>query len=286
MADLAERQHGVIEHRQLLALGLSATAIRGRVAAGRLHRVHVGVYAVGHRKLTASGRWMAAVLACGPGAVLSHQTAAALWNIRPSSSPALHVTVPTLAGRRRPGIRIHRTRSLPSHDVGRQDGIAVTSVSRTLLDLADVVGSDDLRRALERSEDQRLLDLGDLQAVLAQPGRRTKKLERALAQADFGSKRSALESDFLALCKRFGLPRPEVNVMVAGHEVDFLFRDQGLVVETDGWSTHGTRRAFERDRRRDIDLARHGLRHIRLTHDRIAHEAAGVAHDVGSLLAL
>ena len=287
VADLAEKQHGVVEHQQLLRLGLSATAIKRRLAAGRLHRIHLGVYAVGHRKLTARGRWMAAVLACGPGAVLSHQTAAALWNIRPSSSPALHVTVPTLDGRRRPGIKIHRTRSLPAHEIGRRDGIAITSVARTLLDLTDVVGVPDLRKALERSEDVRLLDLREIQAVMAEhPGRRTKKLEQALDQADFGFKRSPLESDFLALCKRFGLPRPEVNVEVAGHEVDFYFRDQGLVVETDGWTTHGTRRAFETDRRRDIDYAKHGLQHIRLTHDRIAGEPADVAGDVSSLLAL
>lgn len=287
IARLATDQSGVVGHEQLLALGLSEEAIKRRLALGRLRRVHRGVYAVGHEALTARGRRIAALLACGAGAVLSHQTAGDEWNIRPNASPRIHVTIPGRSGRRRPGIAIHRPRRLPAHEVTRRDDLAITTVARTLLDLADVLTIGDLRKAIERADQVKVLDVQAVYVVMAEhPGRRAKKLERALAIADFAEKRSPLESDFLALCKRFGLPRPEVNVEVAGHEVDFFFRDAGLVVETDGWETHGTRRAFKGDRRRDVDIAKAGLQHVRFTHDEIADDAARVASDVSSLLAL
>lgn len=287
IAELARRQDGVVGHAQLVALGLDRGAIAHRIATGRLHPVHAGVYAVGHTKLSVRGKRIAALLACGEGAVLSHQTAADQWNIRPSSSPRIHVSIPSRSGRRRDRITIHRPRRLPAHEVTRRDGLAITTVARTLLDLTDAVSVADLRRAIERSEDLRLLDARHVERVIAEhPGRRTKKLERALHEADFGFKRSVLESDFLALCKRYGLPRPQVNVEVAGHEVDFFFAEHRLVVETDGWESHRTRRAFEQDRRRDVDYAKLGLQHIRLTHARIAREAADVADDLSSLLAL
>ena len=219
--------------------------------------------------------------------MLSHQTAADHWGIRPSSSPRIHVTITSRNGRRRPGIVIHRPRRVPEDERAVHDGIAVTSVARTLLDLADVVRVSDLRKAVERSEKLRLFDRNAILDVLSEHGgRRTRTLAAALDQADFAHTRSELESDFLALCKRHGLPRPEVNVDVAGQEVDFFFRDHGLVVETDGWLHHRTRRAFEEDRRRDVALAKAGLRHVRLTHARIAREAPIVAGDLSSLLAL
>ena len=287
IARLATAQSGVVGHEQLLALGLSEEQIQRRIVVGRLRPIHRGVYAVGHDALGVRGRRVAALLACGEGAVLSHGTAGDEWNVRPNSSPRIHVSIPSRSGRRRPGITIHRPRRLPAHEVTRHDGLAITTVARTLLDLADVLTLGDLRKAIERADGRKILDVQAVHVVIAEhPGRRIRKLERALALADFAEKRSALESDFLALCKRFGLPRPEVNVSVAGHEVDFFFRQARLVVETDGWKTHGTRRAFEDDRRRDVDYARHGLQHIRLTHDRINDEAADVAGDVSSLLAV
>lgn len=153
------------------------------------------------------------------------------------------MSLPTRSGRRRPGITIHRPRRLPAHEITRHDGIAITTVARTLLDLADAVGVAELRKAIERSDANKLFDGYQLQAVLAEhPGRRTKKLERALREADFGFKRSTLESDFLALCKRFGLPRPEVNVEIAGHEVDFFFHEQRLVVDRARGGGRGRRR--------------------------------------------
>ena len=287
IARLATQQSGVVGHEQLLALGLSDDAIQRRIALGRLRPVHRGVYAVGHDALGARGRRIAALLACGEGAVLSHGTAADELDIRRSSSPRIHVSIPDRSGRRRPGIVIHRPRRLPAHEVTRHDGLAVTTVARTLLDLADVLTLGALRKAIERADDRNLLDVQAVSVVIAEhPGRRIRKLGRALALADFAEKRSPLESDFLALCKRFGLPRPEVNVMVAGHEVDFFFPDARLVVETDGWETHGTKRAFKDDRRRDVAIAKAGLQHVRLTHDDIACEAERVAGDVSSLLAV
>ena len=287
IAELARRQDGVVGHTQLLALGLDRGAIAHRIATGRLHPIHAGVYAVGHSKLSVRGKRIAALLACGEGAVLSHQTAADEWNIRPSSSPRIHVSLATRSGRRRDGITIHRPRHLPAHEVTRHNDIAITTVARTLLDLADAVSVADLRKAIERSEDLRLLDTRDIERVIRDHnGRRIKKLERALEDADFGFKRSPLESDFLALCKRFGLPRPEVNVQVAGYEVDFFFPEHRLVVETDGWTTHGRRRAFEDDQIRDVAMAKAGLQHVRFSHRRITTQAEGVAQDLSSLLAL
>jgi hypothetical protein len=287
VADLAGRQGGVVEHAQLLGLGLSVAGIKRRVRAGWLHVIHRGVYAVGHTALTARGRRFAAVLACGPEAMVSHQTAGDDWGIRPNTSPRVHVTVTTRAGRARPGIVIHRPRRIPEEERATRGGLAITSVARTLLDLADVVSVPDLRKAVERSEKLRLFDRRDIETVLAShAGRRTRKLRAALDQADFGDTRSGLESDFLALCRAFGLPRPEANVEVAGHTVDFFFRDHRLVVETDGWHDHQTKRAFEDDRRRDVDYAKLGLKHVRLTHERIHAEAADVAGDLSSLLAL
>ena len=287
IARLATEQSGVVGHEQLLALGLSDEGIKRRLALGRLRQLHRGVYAVGHEALTARGRRIGALLACGDGAVLSHGTAADHWNIRPTASPLTHVSIRDRSGRRRPGITVHRPRRLPDHEATRHDGIPITTVARTLLDLADVLSVSDLRKAIERADDRKLLDVQALYVVIAEhPGRRIRMLERALHEADFAQKRSSLESDFLALCKRFELPRPEVNVHVAGHEVDFFFRDAGLVVETDGWAVHGTRRAFKDDRRRDVDIAKAGLQHVRFTHDEIADHAARVAGDVSSLLAL
>lgn len=277
----------MIGHDQLLDLGLSEEAIQRRIVLGRLRPIHRGVYAVGHSALTARGRRIGALLACGDGAVLSHQTAADHWNIRPTASPRIHVSLTTRSGRRRPGIAIHRPRRLPTHEITRHEGLAVTTVARTLLDLADAVSVADLRKAIERSDDHKLFDGKQIHAVIAEhPGRRTKKLEKALDDADFGFKRSPLESDFLALCRRYGFPRPEVNVQVAGYEVDFFFREHRLVVETDGWTSHGRKRAFEADQVRDVAMAKAGLQHVRFSHDRIATKAEDVANDLSSLLAL
>lgn len=277
IAQLAERQHGVVEHDQLLALGLTESGIARRLASGRLHRLHRGVYAVGHAKVSAAGRRLAAVLACGRGALISHHTAADLWNIRPSASPRIHVTVPTTAGRRRPGITIHRSRTLRAEHTGEVDGIPVTTVGRTLTDLATCLDAASLRKTVERANRLRLLDVGALP--------RSKRLEQALEDAHLGHVDSDLESDFLALCRGHGIPKPEVHPLVAGHRVDFLWREEQVVVETDGWEFHSGRKEFRDDRMRDADLTLLGFASLRFTYDDVHRDATKTASRLTTLLA-
>ncbi|MGH2990028.1 MAG: type IV toxin-antitoxin system AbiEi family antitoxin domain-containing protein [Solirubrobacterales bacterium] len=209
VAGIAARQHGVVSAAQLSWAGLSPAAITRWAQAGRLHRLHRGVYAVGHSHVTVEGRWIGAVFACGEGAVLSHQSAAALGRISPRSPPLVHVTVPTYGGRaRREGIRIHRSTTLTSADTARRRNIPVTAYARTLRDLG--YGPEPTRSDLERL--------------------------------------------FLRLCRRHGIPKPEVNTRLGAHTVDFLWREAGLVVEVDGYRYHSDREAFESDRARDRDL--------------------------------
>jgi hypothetical protein len=283
VADLARRQHGVVEHGQLRRLGLSEAAIEWRLKVGRLHAVHRGVYAVGHVRLSATGRRIAALLACGPRAVLSHQTAGDHLNIRPSASPAIHVTVPTTAGVRRPEIRLHRTRRLREQDVIVHEELPVTSVARTLLDLAPTLDVPQLRRAIERAMRHGLYDDRAMRDLI--PGRATRKLRAALEEADPAPFRSNLESDFLALCRSSGLPRPAVNVPLAGYEVDFVWLDRRVVVEIDSWWHHSGRRSFGDDRRRDVDLALAGFTVLRFTDEELLDTPRGIVTKVARLVA-
>lgn len=288
LASIAARQHGVVARRQLAALGYGRGAISHRLRTARLHRVHQGVYAVGRRQLTRTGVWMAAVLACGPGALLSHRSAAALWRLAADPSTRVDVTV-AIAGRgARPGIDVHVTRTLLGLECAQRDGIPVTSVARTLLDLAEVVGGGRLARAVEEAERLRLLDLRQIEALSRRAfGRRgVPRLEAALA--DFrppALTRSELERRFLRLLEGAGLPRPAVNAMVAGLEVDMAWRSQRLVVELDSYSYHRTRAAFERDRARDTTLQLAGQRVLRLTSRRIDEEPAAITGTLRALLA-
>jgi hypothetical protein len=292
IAHIARAQHGVISAVQLAALGISRHSIRARLARGRLHLVHRGVYAVGHPLLSERGTWMAAVLACGPDTVLSHRSAAALWGLRSAPAGDISVTSPRRASSR-PGIRVHRVRELPGSEVSDVDAIPVTSVARTLLDLAGVVAPHALERACDQAEILRLFDLTSLHAVLAHhPKRRgARALRRVLAEHTIGlaPTQSELESRLLTLCADHGLPMPECNVPVAlpGAQkttVDFLWRVERLVVETDGWETHRTRLAFERDRDRDARLALGGYRCIRFTWRRLRDEPREVARTLRALL--
>jgi very-short-patch-repair endonuclease len=278
LSALAGRQHGVVTRAQLRALGVGDHGVYARVRTGRLHRAYRGVYAVGHRRLTREGRLIAAVLACGHGAVLSHASAAALWEIRASAATVIDVTVPSQNGRTRvPGIRIHRSRRLGPGDVTRKDGIAITTVARTLLDLADVLSRRALKRAIDETEYLRLFDLTAIVAVVrSNPGRRGKRLLE-LCGAPPQLTRSELEQRFLALVERAGLPQPRVAARVLGYEVDFFWPEAELVVETDGWAAHGTRAAFERDRARDRRLLRSGICSIRVTASDVARGDALVA---------
>jgi hypothetical protein len=269
VAERAESQHGVVSKRELLELGLSLGAIQRWVDAGWLHRRYPGVYAVGHPKLTAEGRWLAAVKACGPGAVLSHQTGAALHAIRRSSSPLIHVTTPTRANPR--GIRVRRVRRLHPEDVTVVNGIPVTSVARTLLDLAAVLSVDQLTRACEQAERLQLLDLNAISNHRRRPG--TRKLRQALAGWTAPPDvRSDWERDLPDFCDRHGIPRPQLNQSVDGFLVDAFWRDKKLVVELDSWAFHRSPRAFRDDRTRYAKLQLAG--HLVLPITKLDDEAA------------
>jgi very-short-patch-repair endonuclease len=284
IARLAERQHGVVARRQLEAIGLGRGAIAHRIGAGRLHRVHHGVYAVGHTVLTVNGRRMAAVLAGGPGAVLSHASAAALWEIRPSAAARIDVSVRTPGGRaKRPGLRMHRTPTLRADEITEHQGIRVTTPARTLLDLAATLSRRALERALDEAEIKELYDLASLDAMArAHAGERgARRLQQALDQdGDPTLTDSELEELMRALCDEHHLPRPKQQAWVAGLRVDFLFAASRLVVETDGYRYHRTRRAFERDRERDAILARAGYRTLRFTHRQLTRDPTTVAETI------
>ena len=230
---------------------------------------------------------MAAVLACGPGAVLSHASAAALWEIRASDAAYVDVTA-RRTGRKRPGLRIHRPRTLPPNEVTARDGIPTTTPARTILDLAASLQKDRLNRLLDAAERLELTDYPSLDAIArAHPGHRgAAKLRRALRTHTAGAilTRSELERRFLALCTAHGLDQPKVNERFADLEVDFLFPDHRLAVETDSWAFHRTRQAFERDRRRDAILTRAGYRTLRFTHRQISSEPATVAATIAAAM--
>jgi predicted transcriptional regulator of viral defense system len=292
IAELAARQHGVVELRQLTDLGLAVQAVDKRVASGRLHRVHQGVYAVGHSLLSINGHRMAAVLACGPEAVLSHRSAAALWGIRRDGRNRIDVTAPGRRGRHPEGIDAHRHGSLRAPDIAEVERIPCTSVARTLLDMAAVVTMRELRNAVTQAEVQRIFDLGEVEELLGRSRGRRGVARMRLVIAEYDPReemaREELERRFLALCKECGLPMPEVNppLLLEGVpiEPDFLWRDARLIVETDGRRTHGTPTAFERDRRRDQHLKRTGWEVIRCTWRQVLDDPDDLRATVRTLL--
>jgi hypothetical protein len=287
IAALAARQHGVVSRRQLRALGVDDSAVAYRVRVGRLHRLHVGVYAVGHVAVGRRGRWLAAVLACGDGAVLSHAAAGALWGLRPSAAARIDVTVATAAGRNDPTLRPHRS-ALPAGETTALHGIPVTTPARTILDLAATLQRRPLERLLDTAENTRLTDVAILDALArAHPRHRgAKRLREALHTHTPGSTltRSELEERFLALCDAAGIDRPLVNHHVAGRERDFVFPSRRLVIETDSWRHHQSRQAFEDDRHRDATLLRAGYRTLRVTHRWLTTEPGEVVATLRAVL--
>lgn len=288
IARLAESQYGVVSLAHLRAAGLAPGAIYSRVRAGRLHRVHRGVFAVGHRRLSREGHWLAAVLALGDGAALSHISAGAHLALRPSSAGVIHLTVPSHAGRRtRPGIVVHRSITLGA-GVIRHEGVPVTDVARTLLDLAGMLAPGPLERAVERSLELRLFDLTAVCAVLdANPRRRgTAVLARIIdtIHDEPALTRSELEALMRDVCDAHGIERPEVNATVDCYEVDFLWRSRRLIVETDSHKHHGTRTAFENDRATDARLTVLGYRVIRFTHRQLTRTRDIVTTTLTSLI--
>jgi very-short-patch-repair endonuclease len=285
IARLAGRQHGVVARVQLIQLGLSPDAIDRRLGAKRLLPLYRSVYAVGHRNGSRESRWMAAVLASGPGAVLSHRSAGALWGICSSAgSPAI-----TVARQRRPraGVEIHRS-SLPADETTTKNGIPVTTVPRTLLDLATILNHRQLEGAVNEAEVLCLwneLSLPDL--LRRYPRRPGGNAVRAVLQARRAGPtrtRSDLEVLFLTFADRFGFSRPETNTLVEGLEVDCVWRAQRLVIEVDGWATHRTRAAFERDREKSRVLQAAGWRCVAVTSRQMEESAHEVARDVRRLL--
>jgi hypothetical protein len=287
IAALAAAQHGVVGRGQLTALGLSDSAVGRRVAAGRLHRVHRGVYAVGHPVLGPNGHRLAAVLACGPAAVLSHASAAGLWGIRPDNGSRVDVTVVGGSCRRSRRLRVHRARALPAAERAVRDAIPVTSPARTVLDLAPTLSERALERMLDRVEVERLTDVRTILAtVAANHGHHgSGPLRRTLAQHVPGTTltRSRLEERVLALCRAHGLPRPLVNHPVLGLEVDFVFPD-GVLVEADSWRYHHRPAAFARDRERDGMLVRAGYRVLRFSDEQIVGDPGAVARTIAAAL--
>lgn len=287
-AALAAAQHGVVEHDQLVAGGLSRSAISRQAASGRLRRRYHRVYAVGHDALTPEGHWMAAVLAGGPGTVLSHRASAAAWGLRPDNRRAIDITSPNRRGTREPGLTVHRCR-LDLEDVTTLRGIPITTAARTLLDLAEVVPERQLLRAAVRAEELHLFDLRAIEAALARGfGRRGVRPLRAVLDELVGrptGSKLELEARALDLVRRHRLPAPVVNALVLGHEVDLHWPRARLVVELDSWTHHRQRPAFERDRRRDVELQAAGYRTVRLTWRQVVDEPAWVADRLAALLA-
>ena len=263
----------MIARSQLLEVGFTPKSIKHRVAIGRLHPVWRGVYAVGRPALTRHGRWMAAVLSCGPEAVLSHNTAAALWEICPARNAAIDVTVPAAVRRRRPGIVVHR-RSLLAGEAARRHGIPVTNPICTLIDIATFLTRDRLATAINEADKRDLTDPDELRSVLDEMLRRpgAGRLRELLDRHTFTLTDSRLEQRFLPLVRSAGLPMPETRCLVNGFEVDFYWPALGLVVETDGLRYHRTPGEQARDRIRDQVHAAAGLTPLRFTRAQVRYE--------------
>lgn len=288
LAQLAARQEGAISSAQLLRIGLSEDAVKRRIRARRLHRIHRGVYALGHGRLSRNGRYHAALLFAGDGAVLSHRSAADLWELRASKERDIDVTVPS-DRRGDETVRVHRDQ-LDPRDTMTRDGIRVTKPLRTLLDLAACVENRQLERAVRQAIYRKLTTTTLLaEAVQKRTGQRgTSKLRKALIKLGEapGLIRSDLEQDFLAYLRRHRLPLPELNVemRVRGRrvEADCVWREQRLIAELDGRDAHDNTPAFEADRERDLVLMAAGWRTARVTGRRLA--SAQLAKDLKAIL--
>jgi very-short-patch-repair endonuclease len=274
----AASQHGIVTRRQLLELGLSAQAIQHRIEKGRLHPVERGVYAVGRPELSRRGRWMAAVLSRGSRAALSYGSAAALWGIDRERRGAIEISVSSGSARSRPGVLVYRRTNLPPSDVVTNGGIPVTTVVRTLVDLASRLDRADLERAVNEADRLNLIDPVTLfEALDRHPGKQGVGLLRdLLGERTFRLTDSELERRFLRLVAEMRLPMPLTQQRLNGFRVDFLWPDLKLVVETDGLTYHRTPAQQARDHLRDqIHLAA-GYTPLRFTHSQVRFEAGYV----------
>lgn len=274
LAKLAARQHGVVSAAQLMRLDYTVTAIQRAEEGGRLHRVHRGVFAVGHPGLTPHGRCLAAVFARGEGALLSYRSAGWLWGLEPTLELPIEVSVPWRGHRRSP-LHPHHCPALRAEDSTSSEGIPVTAVPRTLLDLASVLPVWRLERAVDHAQRQDLLHLAPVRRLLEEvrghPGRR--KLRRALDLYDEPEfTRSGGERRMLQLVRKAGLPRPKVNLFIEGFELDFFWEAERFAVELDSWDAHRSRKSFETDPLRQEELKLAGIEMIRITGRRLKHK--------------
>jgi very-short-patch-repair endonuclease len=283
---VAATQAGCVTHQQLLDAGLSTSAIHRRVRRGELHRAHRGVYIVGHTALAPQAREWAAVLACGDGSVVSHVSAARVWGLLGESDDRLiDVTTRNRQARPRDGLRIHRCSWLDSEDLTQLHRLPLTTVPRTLIDLA-ATGSDELERALSEAQARKLIYPRELPKLLdrAEGHCGAARLRRAIEVEKSGFTRSTAERILRKLVRDAHLPQPRSNVRVAGYEVDFHWPEQRLVVEIDGFAFHGHRAAFERDRRKDAVLVAAGYRVIGVTWRQLVEKPIAVAALIASAL--
>jgi len=279
---LAGRQHGVVTRGQLLELGFSKSGIEHRVARGRLYVVAHGVYAVGWPKLTPKRAWMAAVLGCGEGALLSHSSAAALWEIGFERGEVVDVSVTRRAELKRPGLHVRGRPSLRAESVTSHDGIPVTTPVQTLIDLSTELAPIGVERAVNEADKRNLVDPETLRAELdrysGEPG--VKPLRAILDKRTFRLSDSDLEILFRPLAMEAGLPHLLSKEIVNGFEVDFFFPDLGLIVESDGLRYHRTPSTQTRDARRDRAHTLAGMTPLRFTHYEIKYEPARVRSEL------
>jgi hypothetical protein len=288
IAELADAQHGVVSHGQLLELGLSASGVQRRLAAHRLHRIYPRAYAVGRRRIDHRGWWKAATLSVGGGAVLSYTSAAALWGlIKPRQR--VEITIPSTAGRpSRRGLTIHRSRSLPDQDATTRDNIPVTSLARTLLDLSTLFERRQLEKVLDEASYLRLYDGITLSRVIEDHPERASRLKACIEEHVIGSTRAneGLEERFFLLCRRHGLPEPLVHEPIGPYEVDFLWREQRVIVETDDRASHLRAASFERDHRKTAYLQDLSYDVRRVTSRMLDRDETGVMNAVKRRLAV
>ncbi len=272
---LTDAQHGAVAWRQLRALGFSEKSIRHRVRTGRLRRIHRGVYAVGRAELSRKGRWMAATLACGEGAFLTHLSAGALYGICSERSGRIEVGVPHAHPLGPPDLRVRRRPALPSNVVGTLDRIPITSPVQTMLDLATEQGPTYLLRSINQADKLDVIHADDLRLALddhlGQPG--VKPLRFLLDNDTFVLSDEELERLFLPMAREVGLPLPKTREMVNGFEVDFYWPDLRFVIETDGLRYHRTPAAQARDAERDQAHTAAGFTRLRFSHWQAKHEA-------------
>jgi hypothetical protein len=284
---LAARQHGLVTRAQLLDAGLSPQAIKHRLRTGRIHHVQRSVFAVGRPALTREGVWLAAVLACGQGAALSHLSAAALWGIwEGATTRRPQVSVSTGNGCKGPrGIDVHRAPTLQPNDITERHGIPVTTLARTLIDLAAILDAKQMKSAVRHAERIHRLDLARLRASLdafPKSSHRHTRLRRILDVyvPGTGQTEGEPEAAFLELCAAHGLPLPETQVPIGRYRADFVWRDLGLVVEIDDRASHDGYIAFHDDRVRDRAMKAAGLDVLRFTSNEVIRERAKVAREL------